>query len=69
MPRLADTGNCISEFNKNRLLGVEEFMKNQASFEKGKIRPGLDRLVGGTYARIHSIKKHSKMLAPLQTGM
>ena len=69
MPRLADTGNCISEFNKNRLLGVEEFMKNQTSFEKGKIRPGVDRLVGGTYARIHSIKKHSKMLAPLQTGM
>ena len=69
MPRFVDKGNCISKFNKNRLLGLEEFMINKTSFEKGKIRPGLDRLVGGTYARIHSIKKHSKMLAPLQTGM
>ena len=46
-------------------------MKNKTSFEKGRTRPGLDRLTGGTYTKIHSIKGLSKKeaFAPLQTGM
>ena len=46
-------------------------MRNKTSFEKERIRPGLDRLVGGTYTKIHSIKGVPKkeMLASLQTGM
>ena len=46
-------------------------MKNKTSFEKGKIRPGLDRLTWGTYIRIHFLKDLSKKKtsAPLQTGM
>ena len=61
--------NCISKISKDCLLGLEEFMKNKASFEKGKAGPGLDRLTGGTYTRIHSIKGLSKKetFAPLQT--
>ena len=62
-------GNCISKINEDRFLGLEEFMKNNTIFEKGKIRPGLDRLVGGTYMRIYPIKKYSKKLAPFQTCM
>ena len=63
-------GNCISKINKDRLLGLEESMKNMTSFEKGKARPGLDSFIGGTYRKIHSIKRLSrkKTLAPLQTG-
>ena len=63
-------GNCISKISKDRLLGLEEFMKNVASFEKGKLRRGLDRLTRETYTRIHSIKGLSKKetFAPLQTG-
>ena len=46
-------------------------MENKTSFEKGKVRRGLDRLTGGTYKRIHFIKEISKkeVLAPLQTEM
>ena len=63
-------GNCISKINKDRLFGLEGFMKDKTSLEKGKIRPGLDRLVGGTYRRIDSIKGLSKKtLTPLQTGV
>ena len=63
-------GNCISKINKDRLFGLEEFMKNKMSFEKGKISPGLDRLVAGTYMRIHPIKGVSKKtLPPSQTSM
>ena len=62
-------GNCISKTSNDRLLGLEEFMKNKTSFEKGKVWPGLDRLTSGTYTRIHSMKKYSKTLAPLQTGV
>ena len=40
-------GNYISKISKDCLLGLEEFMKNATSFEKGKLRPGLDRLTGG----------------------
>ena len=63
-------GNCISRTSKDRLLDLEEFMKNKTSFEKGKARPGLDRLIRGTYTRIHSIKKLPEKItvAPLQTG-
>ena len=64
-------GNYISKISKDRLLAFEEFMRNKTSFEKERIRPSLDRLTGGTYARIHSIKGLSKKesFAPLQTGM
>ena len=60
-------GNCISKISKDQLLGLEEFIKNATSFEKGKVRPGLDRLTGRTYTRINSMKKYSKTLDPLQT--
>ena len=53
-------GNCISKISKDRLIALEEFIKNQTSFEKGNARPGLDRLAGGTYTMIHSIKGLSK---------
>ena len=64
-------GNYISRISKDRLFALEEFMKNKTSFEKGRIRPGLHRLTGGTYTKIHSIKGLSKKeaFAPLQTGM
>ena len=64
-------GNYISRISKDRLFALEEFMKNKTCFEKGRIRPGLDRLTGGTYTTIHSIKGLSKKeaFAPLQTGM
>ena len=53
-------GNCISKSSKDCLLGLEEFMKNKTSFEKGRVRPGLDILTGETYTKIHSIKGFSK---------
>ena len=62
-------GNCISEISKDHLLGLEEFMKDKTSFEKGMVKPGLDRLTGGIYTRIHSMKQYSKTLDPLQTGV
>ena len=62
-------GNCISKISKDHLLALEEFMKYKTSFEKGLVRPGLDILTGGTYRRIHSIKKYSKTFSPLQTGV
>ena len=61
-------GTYISEMSKELLLDLEEFMKNATSSEKGKVRPGLDRLTGGTYTRIHSMTKYSRTLDPLQTG-
>ena len=61
-------GNCMLKISKNRLLGLEEFMKNAASSEKGKVRPGLDILTGGTCTRIHSMIKYSETLDPLQAG-
>ena len=61
-------GNCISKISKDRLFSLEEFMKNATSFEKGKVSPDFDRLTGGTYTRIHSMKKYSETLDPLQTG-
>ena len=64
-------GNYISRTSKDLLLALEEFMKSMTSFEKGKIRPVLDRLVWRTYTKIHSIKGLSKKeaFAPRQTGM
>ena len=44
-------------------------MKNKTSFEKGKIRRGLDIITGGGYTRIHSMSKYSKTLDPIQTDM
>ena len=49
-------GNCISKISKDRLLALEEFMKNATSSEKGKVRLGLEGLTRGTYTRIHSIQ-------------
>ena len=64
-------GQSISKISKDHVLDLEEFMKNKASFEKGRVRPGLDRLTGGTYKSIHSIKglSEKEAFAPLQTGM
>ena len=54
-------GNSISKISKDRLLGLEEFMKNKTSLEKGKAGPSLDRITGGTYTRIHFIRSFQKM--------
>ena len=64
-------GNCISKISKDRILGLEEFMKNKTSFKKGKARPGLDRLTRRIYTRIHSIEGLSKKerFAQLETGV
>ena len=64
-------GNHISGTCEDGLFVLEEFMKNKTSFEKRRVKPGLDRLTGGTYMRIHSIGGLSKKeaFAPLQTGM
>ena len=63
--------NCISMIIKDRILAFEKFMKNKTSFEKGKVKLGLDRLTGVTYTKIYSIKGLSKKeaSAPLQAGM
>ena len=53
-------GNCISKISKDHPFALEEFMKNKTSFEKGRVKAGLDRFSRGKYARIHSIKGHSK---------
>ena len=45
-------GNCISKISKDRLIALEELIKNKTSFEKGKARPGLEILAGGTYTRM-----------------
>ena len=64
-------GNCLSKISKDRLFGLEKFIKNATFFEKRKVKPSLYRLTGGTYTRIHSIKGLSKKetFAPLQTGV
>ena len=63
-------GNCILKINKDRFLAVEEFMKNDIFFSNGSVRFNLEMSTrGGTYMRLHSIKKYSETLAPLQTGM
>ena len=61
--------NCISRTSKDHFFANKEGMKNKTSFEKGKVRHGLDMVAGGTYMKLYSIKKYSKTLAPLQTGM
>ena len=64
-------GNCTSTISQDRLLSLEEFMKNATSTEKGKARHGFDILTGGTYTRIHSIAGilKTEAFALLQTGM
>ena len=62
-------GNYISKNNKDHFFAFEEGMKNITSFEKGRVRRGLDMVTGGTYMNLYSIKKYSKTLAPLQTGI
>ena len=61
--------NCISRISKDHFLAFEERMKNKALFEKGSVRRGHDMVTGGTYMKLYSIKKYSKTLAPLETGM
>ena len=64
-------GNSISKILKDQIFSFEELMKNKNSFEKGRIRPSLDKFTGRTHTRIHFIKGLSKkeVLAPLQTGI
>ena len=62
-------GNCISKVFKNHFFAFEEGIKNKTSFGKGRVRRGLEMVTGGTYMKLYSIKKYSKTLAPLQTGM
>ena len=64
-------GSCISKINKDRFFAVEELMKNDILFSGGIIRFGLDMLTGGTYMRLHSIKKIAEKItfAPFQTGV
>ena len=62
-------GNHISKTNKDHFFGFEEGMKNKTSFEKGRVRRGLDMFTGGTYMKLYSMKKYSKTLASLKTGM
>ena len=62
-------GNCISKTFKGLFFAFEEGMKSKTSFEKGRVRRGLDMVTGGTYMKLYSIKKYSKTFAPLQTGM
>ena len=61
-------GNCISKINKDHFFAFEEEMKNFVLFYKENTWFGLDMLTGGTYMRLYSIKKYSKMLASSQTG-
>ena len=50
-------GNCISKIKKDHFFAIEALMKNEILFSNGIIRFGLDMLTGGTYMRLHSIKK------------
>ena len=61
-------GNCISKISKDHFLGLEEFIKNKTSLEKGKVKPRLDRRTRGTYTRIDPMIKYSGTLDLLQTG-
>ena len=61
--------NCISEINKDHFFVYEEEMKNDILFFKGKARCVLGMCTRGKiYTGLHSMKKYSKMLTPLQTG-
>ena len=59
-------GNCISKILKDHFFAFEEGMKNKTSFEKGRVRRGLDMvtITSRTYMKLYSIKKYSKTLAP-----
>ena len=62
-------GNCISRISEDDFFAFEEEMKNKTSLKKGRVRRGLDVVTGGTYMKLYSVKKYSKTIAPLQTGM
>ena len=62
-------GNCISRISEDHFFAFEEDMKNKTSLKKGRVRRGLDVVTGGTYMKLYSVKKYSKMIAPLQTGI
>ena len=64
-------GNCISKIKKDHFFAIEALMKNEILFSNGIIRFGLDMLTGGTYMRLHSIKKIPEKItfAILQTGV
>ena len=57
-------GNCISKILKDHFFAFEKGMKNKTSFEKGRVRRGLDMVTSRTYIKLYSIKKYSKTLAP-----
>ena len=60
--------NCISRFSKDHFFAFEEEMKNKASFEKGRVRCGLDMVTGGTYMKLYSIKNIQKRLPHYKLG-
>ena len=62
-------GNCISKTLKDYFFAFEGEMKTKTFFEKRRVRRGFGMVTGGTYMKLYSIKKYSKILAPLQTGM
>ena len=57
-------GNCISKILKDHFFAFEKGMKNKTSFEKGRVRRGLDMVTSRTYIKLYSTKKYSKTLAP-----
>ena len=62
-------GNCVSKINKYHFFVIEEFMKNDALLSNGVTRLALEWGTKKTYAGVHSIRKFSKTLAPLQAGV
>ena len=62
-------GNCISKTFKGLFFAFEEGMKRKTSFEKGRVRRGLDMVTSGTYMKLYSVKRYSKTLPPSQAGM
>ena len=62
-------GNCISKTFKGLFFAFEEGMKSKTSFEKGRVRRGLDMVTSGTYMKLYSVKRYSKTLPPSQAGM
>ena len=59
-------GNCISKINNHQFFAFEEEMKNDILFLKEKTRCVLEMCARGKKCTgINSIKKYSKMFAPL----
>ena len=60
-------GNCISKILKDHFFAFEEGMKNKTSFEKGRVRRGLDMvtITSRTYMKTLFYKKVFKNLGPI----